>query len=1068
MRFKHTMKKALLLIGIVVLSSLSVYAQSTGLSGLIEDEQGALLSGVKVTLKNLDTGLTRTTKSDEQGHYQFEAVLPAEYQVTAEREGFFKEVRTGIRVTIDRYAVINLKLKIGRLTEEVVIGASPSPVENITGEISGLVDGRRVAELPLNGRDWLQLAELHPGVVKARSTGAGNTSNSFSGRISIAGQRPNAINFILDGTDISVYSQARPPGSVSQGLVMGVEAIREFRIVTSSYSAEYGGKSGGLVDVISKSGSNAFHGSAFWFHRNDNLDARNFFDAASAPEFKRHQFGASLGGPVRKNQTFFFVNYEGLREVKGEASSDIVPSLDARRGYLPNPSTGALQFVGVNPDIQPFLGLFPLPNGVDFGNGTALWTGSADRQAEEDFLTFRIDHRLSSRDSLYGRYTFDSSDAFLPFGGSSAFPGFARSNTGRDQSLTLEETHIFSSNLLNTFRFGFNRRVRLTAPVNPNPNGLGFALVPGASFGTLRVGGLGTLGNSGRAVADLVNNVFHLTERVSYARGRQSLKLGFELKKVQVNDTLEVDSNGTVTFTNVRDFISARPTLFRGALPGVDFPRGLRFANAAFYLQDDIRVRPSLTVNLGLRYEPWTNVTEVNNKLPILLNPLAATGAQSFQLSDKLFLNNPSKSNFAPRIGFAWDPFGTGKTSIRGGAGLFYDTPYNGDLIDPVVLAPPFVQPVEVRNPGFPNILQSGTGTTPQLAAVLLEYENLHWPYVMQYHLSLQRELLPNTVVTASYTGFRGKHLVSRRELNTKIPQILSDGRTFFPANAAKRNPNVGSLTLFATDAKAWYDGLQLSLNKRFAHGFTVLGSYTFSKALDEAPPAISFTEISGGPKIRMDSNNLAADKGLGAFDVRHNFAISFLWDLPFSKGQSGSAGVVGKLISGWSLSGVAVKASGHPFTPLISFNNSRSGVTGATATTVDRPNLKAGYSNNPIIGKPEQWYDPNAFELPSAGFFGNLGRNTLIGPGFANVDFSLMKDITVKAIAESFRIQIRAEVFNAFNHPNFDLPGNTQTATSASFIFTDTSGKPNLAATRPLKTSNDSREIQLALKLVW
>jgi hypothetical protein len=506
-------------------------------------------------------------------------------------------------------------------------------------------------------------------------------------------------------------------------------------------------------------------------------------------------------------------------------------------------------------------------------------------------------------------------------------------------------------------------------------------------------------------------------------------------------------------------------------LPGADYARGLRFAHAAFYVQDDIRVTPRLTVNLGLRYEPWTNVSEVNDKLPILLKPIEATGPQSFQMAEKLFVNNPSTTNWAPRVGFAWDPFGTGKTSIRGGFGLFYDTPYNGDLIDPVVLAPPFVQPIEVRNPSFPNVLQGSSGTPPQLAAVLLEYDNLHWPYVMQYHFAIQREMLANTVLTVSYTGNRGVHLFSRRELNTRTPQIQSDGRAFFPSNAPKRNPRVGSLTIFASDASAWYDGLQVSVNKRFAHGFTVLGSYTFSKALDEAPPAISFTEISGGPKIRMNSDDLAGDKGLGAFDVRHNLALSFLWQLPFGPGQKFGSGVTGvkeKLIGGWSLSGIVIQSSGHPFTPLISFNHSRSGVTGATATQVDRPNLRPGFSNNPVIGKPDQWYDPNAFELPPAGFFGHLGRNTIIGPGFSNVDFSVVKDISVKGISENFRIQLRFEFFNALNHPNFDLPGNAQNATSASFIFTDTSGRPNLAATRPVKTTNDAREMQFALKLVW
>ena len=1064
-------KESLLIAGIVIFSVPSVWAQSTGLSGLVEDQRGGVVPEVRITLTNLDTGLARSTVSDELGRYQYAAVLPGEYQITAEREGFRKEVQTGIRVTIDRHAIVNLTLHVGEVTEQIVVAAAPSPVEIHTGEVGGLVDERRVSDLPLNGRDWMQLAELHPGVVRARSTGAGNTSNSFNGRISVSGQRANATNFFLDGTDISVYSQARPPGSVSQGLVLGVEAIREFRIVTSSFSAEYGTKSGGLVDVVTKSGTNDLHGSVFWFHRNDALDARNFFDPGAVPEFRRHQFGASAGGPIRKKKTFFFVNYEGLREAKGDTSGDITPNLDVRRGFLPNPLTGALEFVGVDPAIEPFLELYPLPNGTDFGNGTGLWTGSANRDTDEDYVTLRTDHYLTGKDSIYGRYTVDRSHAFLPFGGNAPFPGFPRFNTGRDHVLTLEETHIFSPALLNTIRAGFNRRVRLTGPSNPNPHGLSFSLVPGASLGQIRVGGIGVMGNSGRSEADLVNNVFQLTDSLTYARGRQNLKFGVDLARIQLNDTLQIDQNGSITLSDVRSFITNRPSLFRGVLPGTDYARGLRFAHAAFYVQDNIRWKPHFTVNLGLRYEPWTNVAEVNGKLPILLDPLQATGPGSFQLGDTLFLRNPSTSNWAPRAGFAWDPFGTGKTSIRGGAGIFFDTPYNGDLIDPVILAPPFVQTVEVRNPSFPNILEGATGRSPQLAAVLLEYGNLHWPYVMQYHLAVQREVIANTVLTVSYNGMRGIHLVSRRELNTRIPEILPDGRKFYPSTAAKRNPGVGSLTLFATDARAWYDGLQVSVNRRFAQGFSVLGSYTFSKALDEAPAAISFTEISGGPKVRMDSDDLARDKGLGAFDARHAAAMSFLWDLPFGNGPSsggGAAGFARKVIGGWSLSGVAILTSGNPFTPLISFNNSRSGVAGATATTVDRPNLKPGFGNNPVTGNPDQWYDPNAFELPPAGFFGNLGRNTLIGPGFSNVDFSLRKEFGVKRIAEQCRIQLRVEFFNALNHPNFDLPGNAQNATSASFIFTNTSGKPNLAATRPVKTTNDPREIQFALKFVW
>lgn len=1062
--------RALFFIATLAVST-GVSAQSTEFIGTITDQSGAGVPDAKVTLKNEQTGQSRATVSDVQGRYRVVAVTPGLYEVSAERTGFERAARTGIRVTIERSPVVNLRLSVGGVREEMDVRSAASQVELHNAEVGGLVDERRVADLPLNGRDWIQLAELQPGVVKARSTGAGNTSNQTNGRITISGQRPNAANFYLDGTDISVYSQARPPGSVAQGLVLGVEAIREFRIVTSGFSAEYGTRSGGLVDVISKSGTNEWHGSAFWFLRNDAFDARNFFDPGPVPEFRRNQFGASLGGPVKRNRTFFFMNYEGLREAKGDTSGDVTPNADARRGFLPNPSTGRLEFVGLDPAIVPFLALYPLPNGTDFGNGTGLWTGNASREARDDYGTVRVDHRLSDRDQLWGRYTIDKSDAYLPFGGNAPFPGFPRFNTGSDHILSVEETHVFSPTLVNSLRAGFNRRVRITGPTNRNPSGLSFALVPGASLGQIRVGGVGAMGNSGRSDADLVNNVFQVVESVAWTKGRHNLKFGGEAVRIQVNDTLQIEPNGSITFPNLASFLTNRPTQFRGALPGADFTRGLRFMRAGFYAQDNIRLRANLTLNVGLRYEPWTNVTEANGKLPILLDPLKATGPGSYQLAERLFVRNPGLKNWAPRVGFAWDPLGSGKTSVRGGFGVYFDTPYNGDLFDPVVLAPPFVSSVEVRNPGFPNVLQGASGTPPQLAAVLLEYDNFHWPMTLQYHLAVQRELGRNQVLTVAYNGMRANHLVSRRELNSRIPQILPDGSKFFAANAPKKNPAVGSMTMFATDSKAWYDGLQSSFQQRFGQGLTLLTAYTYSKALDQAPPAISFTEMSGGPRIRMDSDDLARDKGLGSFDARHALSVSALWQLPFGRGKrygSSLDGAAAGFAGGWSLGGALIQTSGNPFTPLISFNHSRSGVAGATGTFVDRPNLKPGFSGNAVIGSPDMWYDPNAFELPQAGFFGNLGRNTLIGPVFSNLDLSLMKDTPVSRVSETFRVQFRVEFFNAFNHANLDLPGNAQNATSASFLFTDTSGRPNVAATKPIRTTNDQREIQFALKLVW
>jgi hypothetical protein len=531
-----------------------------------------------------------------------------------------------------------------------------------------------------------------------------------------------------------------------------------------------------------------------------------------------------------------------------------------------------------------------------------------------------------------------------------------------------------------------------------------------------------------------------------------------------VNNNQEIDANGIIDFPNLKSFLENQPNQYRGAAEGADFVSGYRYSQYAFYIQDKIDVAQSFNLTLGLRYEPWSNVSEADGKLSILLDPLNAAGPEDYRIVDQLFLNNPATKNWAPRVGFAWDLCGDGKTSLRGGFGIFHDSPLNGSLLGPVTAAPPYVELVTVRNPGFPDILGSASGPlSPTFSPWILEYDNFNWPSISQFHLSLQRAFFFQSMLSFTYSASRGHHLISRRELNSKIPTILDDGRKFFPKDAPRYNPDLGSISLQATDSKSWYDSLQAVWNRRFAQGFTLLTSYTFAKSIDEATPTMTLIETTGHPKMRMDSENLALDKGLSAFDVRHSFTTSFLWKPPV--GQDGS--VLNVLIRDWQLGCFLNLASGHPFTPLISFNNSRSGVSGSTSRA-DRPNLKPGYDKNPRIGKVDLWYDPNAFELPEPGFLGNLGRNTVIGPGYSNVDFTLARDFPIRKVSEDSRIQFRAECFNLLNHPNFDLPGNSGSVVSASYIFTNSSGKPNLGATRPIQTVSKSREIQFGLKLVW
>jgi hypothetical protein len=1046
---------------VLVFSWMSLIAAD--LSGFVRDETGRRLAEVTVELTDPQTGASYPTESDDQGRYSLLSLPPGVYDLTVSLANFQKETRAGLNLNVGQHLVVDFTLRVGSIVEEITVLDGGNAVDLASSEISSLVEEGQVTEMPLNGRDWITLSGLSSGVVRARSVGNQSSTNMPTGRISVGGQRPAAANFKFDGVDMNVYSTIRSPGGVSDGSALGLESIKEFRIVTNNYSAEHGLKSGGLIEVVSKSGTNQLRGSSYWFHRNAALDARDFFDPGGETEFQRNQFGASLGGPIARNRSFFFLNYEGLRERKSQTSSGVTPTVDARQGRLPQQGGAGFETVKVDPRVTPFLDLYPLPNGQDFGNGTGLWAGKALREIQEDYWAVRIDHNFTERDRLFGRYSADYGGAVLPFAASD-FPGFPRSPDGEDHLLAIGYTHYQSATALNDLTLGFHRSDRGADLLSPNPGGLSFTLVPGSSFGSLRVGGLGTLGNNTRPVSDLLQNVYQVGDALALIQGRHSLKFGVEFKRFHINNVQEINTNGTVTFSSLRSFLQNRASSYRGVIPPSDFVRGSRFSQFGFYLQDKFNLVPSLTLNLGLRYEPWSNISDANGKISLLLNPLAATGEQDFQVVENLFVRNPSLRNWGPRAGLAWDPFGDATSSLRAGIGIYYDCPYNGGLFGPVMALPPFVNAVVVNNPGFPDILGQGGDVRSTLSPTLLEYEGQRWPSVMQYHLSFQRKLPWDSLLTLSWVAARGMHLQSRRELNSRIPEILADGRKYFPAGAPRKNANLSSMIMLAMDARSWYDSLQVSLRRRYGQGFSVAAFYTLGKVIDEAAPSNSTLEVSGGPMIRMDSDDLSLDKGLGVFDVRHNFTASLMWKPPVGWGTGfwGNA-----ILRDWELAGFLTLASGHPFTPLISFNNSRNGVSGASAQA-DRPDLRAGYSKNPVIGKVEQWYDPSAFQLPVAGFFGNLGRNTLIGPGFQNLDSVISRDFPNRRGSEGLYVQLRAEFFNILNHPNFDLPGNSVSAEASSYIFTDSSGDPNRAAAQLTRTQGNARQVQIGIKILW
>lgn len=1030
-------KKIFLVLLSLAFSDQIILAQVTTatISGTLKDETGAILPGATVKITNLDTGITRTVITDDQGRYHAPNLSLGNYEVQAELTGFQTGVRRGITLTVGREAIVDFTLKVGEITERVIVTGEAPLVETTKSEISGLVTREQVSLLPLNARDFSQLVTLQAGAVQFRHT-SGNVQAGFGTRIAVSGARTNMNAFSLDGVNINTVAGQLPAG-VGQA-TLGVESMREFKVLTSSYSAEYGRAAGANIVAITKSGTNEFHGSVFEYIRNDNLDARNFFDREK-PEFKRNQFGFSLGGPIVRNKTFFFGSYEGLRERLGLTEIGQVPTPAARQGVLPD------RRVSVSPLIKPYLDLYPLPNGRDLGDGTAEFVNALKRPTDQDYLTIRMDHQFSDQHSIFGRFTLDNSKRLDP----EVLDLFAQGLSTRNRYFTLQFQSIFSPKWIGIFRFGLNRDVSNhvhLALVKLDPS---LSFIEGRSFGNLTVRGLSPLvGLSGGITPyDSALTLPQYHYEVNYSGGRHAIKAGLTAERLILHRKQDQLEGGSVQFGSLVDFLTnAPPTRFRMKGPDrlADPFRSFFQTLVSFYIQDDIRLHPRLTLNAGVRHEYSTSPIEKYGRLANirhLLDPAATVGEPYFK--------NPQAANFGPRLGLAWDPTGSGNTSIRAGFGIFFEPLTAKQYLITMVLQPPFWSapdpPADQLAGLFPRV------TRAKLEELAKGPESVHAfdfepdsPYMIHYSLSIQRMLASDLVVAITYTGTRGVHLVSRADFNVPVPQFLPDGRIFFPRAAGYINPNFGRYHRYGTGADSYYQGLQLMVNKRYNRGFQFQTSYTLSKNIDTQSGHFS-TEVRG--TTVMNPFDFKQDKGLADTHVAHNFVGNFIYDLPFG---SNLHGPVAQLVRGWQLSGILSLATGNPLSP------------GADPRVVHpllrennvRPNLQAGANNNPVLGGPDKYFDSSVFELPQPGFFGNLGRNTLIGPGVAMLDFSLIKNFFVRG--ENRRLQFRSEFFNLFNRANFGSP--------ASLVF-DSRGRRLGGAGRITNTTTTARQIQFALR---
>jgi len=1070
----------------VILGALVVSAQvSTGtISGVVQDPTGAVIAGAMITVRNVDTGEVRNLTSDAGGRY-FAPVLPVgNYEVTAQQSGFQTEVRSGINLTVGREEVINLALRVGQISDKVTITAEAPLVESTTSAMSSLVDERTIRDLPLNGRSYDQLALLQPGVV---TMGAGQASSAFDfgegTRFSVTGSRPYANSFMLDGTDVNDHAGGTPGGAA--GTNLGVDGILEFKINTLVSPAEYGRSSGGVIAAVTRSGTNSLHGSVFGFLRNSALDSLGYFDESNhggqdkvAP-YRRGQFGGSLGGPIKKDKTFFFGTYEGLRLGSGTNQSAEVPTANTLAGILPasivkgTPSAvyclpnASTCTVPVSPAIKPYLDLYQAPNQpgqLDLGDGTGFWVASPLQVTDENYFMTRVDHEISEKTRIFVRYSFDKDSNVIPNVNGTAVAN--ELDQARRQYSTIQVSTILRPTLINALRAGYNRTFQDFDDVITNPAAQKLSFIPGQTLGTISFGSQGLsqnplnfIGVDNGAPRIYSYNLFQGGDDLTYIRGKHAIKIGVDVKRIQDNELASGNARGDYTFLDIPGFLANTPIRFDAPPPNAaDAYRGLRETLFGVYVQDDIKLTPRFTLNLGLRYEALTNPAEVNGKMSDLLN---ISDPALTVLKDSYF--SVGKKDFEPRAGFAWGLNGSGTTVLRAGFGMFHDhiLPY-AFATGASGMPPYFVTLSDLTGPVFPfdTNLTSGPAPPAQFASWPTSIKE---PTKIQYNLTLQQQVMKNTVLEVAYIGSESHYLQRNGEWNPATP--ISPG--VFPAkfNAKNRiNPDYASLTVYRWDANADYNAVQITLKHKTASGLQYQAFYTYSKSID-TKSTLAGGESRQEPNTVLDFLNPARDRALSAFDARNNFVLTATYPFPFKFQQK----FVGAILGGWTANGISTFRSGEPFTGRVGSNISANGDRWAP----DRPNLNPGFSPNPTsgvsagcgkiakgtpLGTPTLWYDPCAFSRPTPGTYGNLGRNTITGPGYDEIDASIAK---VFKPSERINVQLRGEFFNLLNHANFYEPGFN--------IFTGSGAYSGGAGhITKLISSPGGRLTQLGLKVIF
>jgi hypothetical protein len=1005
------------------------------ISGTVEDANRSALPGVTVTVRNTDTALTRTVATSPEGRYVIAGLAPGQYDLRAELTSFKPHVRPGLQLTVGQALVVNIAMEVGGLSEAVTVTGDTPLVNTSSAELSYLVGADTIDALPLNGRNYTDLALLQPGVLAYPHRDGGSVVAHGLG-ISVNGQDPRSNVYLLDGTLQNDFTNG-PAGSAA-GTTLGTETVREFRVESNAYSAEFGRNSGGQINVLTKSGANSIDGSAYEYHRNDAFDARNYFDTGEQPDFHRNQFGATIGGPIARDRTFFFLGYEALIERLGRTVSTVVPDDNARQGILPAGT------VTVNPAVAPYLNEYPRANGPLLGQGLAAYTFPFDQSIDEHFAQGRVDHNLGAGNQLFGRYTFDDTEQFLP----TDYPQFPRNFISRNQFFTAEYRRILSPNTIGTARGGFSR-TRIGQNVQANTStSLPVFIATRDSMGDIDIGGLRRFGPQSSGNLRLTQNVFSAQTDFVHTRGRHVFKSGALAEHYQDNMVNPTFSLGIFTFADLNAFLTNRPASFVGLTPEAQFDRYWRFTLFGFYAQDDIQLTPQLTLNAGLRYEFSTLPEEKYNRdsaLPDLTASQPVVGP---------LYQNPTYTNLSPRVGLAWDPFGAGRTAVRAGYGLYFNTNNHQNLIV-TVTNPPYTPRPVIVNPTFPNPPFDRAGAI-SMRPVQWDLDN---PRVHVYNANVQHELRGRTAITVGYAGSRGLHLLRSGDVNLAEPTgSTADGRPFIAAGTPRANTAFSTIELKSSDGDSWYNALIVDVRRRWSQGLSLQSSYTFSKSEDTTQASTFFSDATNGTTSALPEFIPGYNKGPSDFDIRHNWVLNFTYALPGRQ----LTGVTGAIFGDWNLSGIWTMRSGNPLTVFVTTNRSRSQWNPSRGPGIgqDRPDYAPGYGpDNAVLGHPDQWFDPAAFVLQPAGTFGNTGRGDFVGPNLRTLDMALSKNVAWARLGG--RLEFRIEAFNLLNRANFGTPELR--------AFSGTQDQPVLATFgRITNTVTSARQIQLGIRVVF